>query len=75
MGIGIRQKYVIKLANDKKEIWTNEIIDIFNIPLKKSKKALIELKKLELYGYLKQSKKDKRCFEITKKGKDLWMQK
>ena len=67
--LGVKQQLVIDecIANDF--VWTGDIIDIFNISPKKSKRALIELKKLVIYGYLEQIDTDERYFCLTKKAK------
>lgn len=70
--VGVRQKLVLEIAHFSPDITIKDVIDIFRISHKKSKLALIELEKLEMYGYLEKVECKYRTFRITKKGEEFF---
>jgi hypothetical protein len=54
--IGVRQFLILQTCLDKGHVWSGDVYEIYNLPLslRSGKRAMIELRKLEAYGYLKQ---------------------
>ena len=66
--LGVKQLLIIKKCKAKGSIWVGEVFSIYPFSHSNSKRALVELEKLELYGYLKPKKDVDNTFVLTEKG-------
>ena len=67
--VGVKQKLILVECYYKGTVWTGDVYEIFDISMKQSRKALWELKKLEMYGLLKQIEGKLATFKLTNDGK------